>query len=282
MNQKAAATGPGAMFFVAIEQSFPPGVRILNDELALPILPLGSRIWVRLLRPVKRWLVRKTEAKVPGLWAGITTRKRYIGDALAEHPAAAIVDLGAGFDTRGCTQAGTPVWEVDLPLNIEAKRSRIRSLFGDVPRHLNLVPLDLDRGDIGSALTADGYSPDVATFFIWEGVSQYLSEEGTRGVFDFLAKAPANSRLVFTYVPKDFIDGDQLYGQEHLYREMLGEDSIWRFGIDPEGVDGLLAGLGWRVVEHLGYDELGERYVKPTGRELDWMAIERIVHARKS
>ena len=281
MSQKAAATGPGAMFFVAVEQAFPPGERILTDELALPILPLGSRAWVRLLRPVRNWLIRKTEAKVPGLWGGITARKRYIDDVLAEHPTQAIVILGAGFDTRGCRPNAAQVWEVDQPSNIDVKRRRLRTLFGEVPGHLTLVPIDFDREDLGTALAASGYPPEMTTFFIWEGVTQYLTEEGVRATFEFLARAPADSHLVFTYVPRAFIDGEDLFGQNHLHRKMLGSDPIWQFGIDPEGVDGLLAGFGWRVVEHLGYDDLGERYVKPTGRDLGWLGVERIVHARK-
>jgi O-methyltransferase involved in polyketide biosynthesis len=51
--------------------------------------------------------------------------------------------------------------------------------------------------------------------------------------------------------------------------------------LDPEKVDEFLGKYGWRVVEHLGYDELGERYVKPTGRKLLSMAIERMVYAEK-
>ena len=38
---------------------------------------------------------------------------------------------------------------------------------------------------------------------------------------------------------------------------------------------------GWHVVEHLGYEELAERYVKPTGRELASTPIERMVYAEK-
>jgi methyltransferase (TIGR00027 family) len=284
MSQQAAATGPGAMFFVAVEQGFPPCERILTDELALPILPLGSRIWVRLLRPVRRWLVRKTEARVPGLWGGIMARKRFIDDVISENPAEAVVNLGAGFDTRACRLpelADVPVWEVDLPVTVEAKRRRLQKIFGAVPEYLHLVPLDFDREDPGSALAASGYPTGAVTLFIWEGVTQYLTEEGFRATFAWLANAPTGSRLVFTYVPRDFVDGDRLYGQQHLYRKMVGEDPIWRVGLDPEGVDGLLAGHGWREVEHLGYDELDERYVKPTGRDLGWMGIERIVHARR-
>ena len=48
----------------------------------------------------------------------------------------------------------------------------------------------------------------------------------------------------------------------------------WTGGCYP-GVD------WWRLVEHLGYDELAERYMKPTGREIPSMMIERMVYATK-
>lgn len=284
MSRRAAQTGPGAMVLVAIEQGFEAGERILTDELCGPILPFGSRFWVRLLRPVCGWLVKKTEAKVPGLWGGILARKRYIDDAVCAFPAAAVVNLGAGFDTRAyrlAALADVPVWEVDQAGSLEAKRRRLEKIFGGLPEHVRLVPVDFDREDLGSALAAAGHPPDTVTFFIWEGVTQYLSEAGFTATFGFLAGAAPGSRLVFTYTPRDFIEGTRLYGQRHLHKKMLGREPLWHFGLDPDEVDRLLARYGWRTTEHLGYDELDERYVKPTGRELGWMAIERIVHGRK-
>jgi methyltransferase (TIGR00027 family) len=272
------------MVLVAIEQGFARGERILTDELAAPILPFDSRIWVRLLRPVCGWLVKKTEAKVPGLWGGIMARKRYIDDVVSDRPADAVVNLGAGFDTRAYRLpelAEVPVWEVDQSGSIDSKRSRLRKVLGGVPERVTLVPVDFDREDLAGALSAAGHPPDAVTFFILEGVTQYLSEAGFEATFGFLGRAAAGSRLVFTYTPRDFIEGAQLYGQPHLHKKMLGRNPLWHFGLDPDEVDGVLARYGWRTVEHLGYDELDERYVKPTGRELDWMAIERVVHARK-
>jgi methyltransferase (TIGR00027 family) len=272
------------MVLVAIEQGFAPGERILTDELAEPILPFDSRLWVRLLRPLNRWIVRKTEAKVPGLWGGIMTRKRYIDDAVSDCPADAVVNLGAGFDTRAYrlpALADVPVWEVDVPSSIDSKRRRLRKILGEVPKHVTLVPVDFDREDLASALAAAGHPADAVTFFIWEGVTQYLSEAGFDATFGFLARAAAGSRLVFTYTPRDFIEGTQLYGHPHLHKKMLGRKPLWHFGLDPDEVDEVLERFDWRTVEHLGYDALHERYVEPTGRELDWLAIERVVHARK-
>jgi methyltransferase (TIGR00027 family) len=276
------------MVLVAIEQGFPEGERIITDDLSYTILPFGSRVWVRMLGRFRNWLIKKTEGKVPGLWGGIMARKRYIDDIAAENADGqieAVVNLGAGFDTRAFrlqALAEVPVWEVDQPKIIDAKMSRLEQLFQQVPAHVTLVPIDFDHQDLATVLSSHGYQPVKMTLFILEGVTQYVTEDGIRATLDFLAKAPAGSRLVFTYTPKDFIDGKVFYGQEYLYKKMLLKDKIWLFGLDPETVDGFLGEYGWRVVEHLGYDELGERYVKPTGRELLSMAIERMVYAVKS
>jgi methyltransferase (TIGR00027 family) len=276
------------MVLVAIEQYFPEDDRIMTDELACRILPLGYRAEVRLIGRFKDGIVKKSEAKVPGLWGGIMARKRYIDDTVSETAddrTEAVVNLGAGFDTRAYrlpALADVPVWEVDQPQNIDSKRSRLEKLFEKTPTHVTLVPMDFDRQDLATVMEAHGYEPDRKTSFIWEGVTQYVTEAGIRATLDYLAGAPSGSRLVFTYTPKDFIDGKVFYGQEYLYKQMLVKDKIWLFGLDPEKVDSFLGEYGWRVLEHLGYDELDERYVKPTGRELQSMAIERIVSAEKS
>jgi len=288
MTRKAAKTGPGAMVLVAIEQGFPEAERITTDPLAYPILPLSSRVSVRLSLAARTWLVAKTEQKVPGLWGGIMARKQYIDDVISGAvggPIEQVVNLGAGFDTRAFRLPelrSIPVWEVDQPANIEIKRNRLLSIFGEVPGHVNLVSIDFDQQNLETALPIHGYTTSKKTFFIWEGTTQYVSEAGIWATLDFLEKVPAGSRLVLTYTPKDFIDGENFYGCEYLYKQMRIKDQIWLTGFDPQTISGLLARYGWKVREHLGYDELDERYVKPTGRKLGWMAIERIVEAEKT
>lgn len=288
MTQAAAKTGVGPTVTVAVEQHFPENQRIIEDNLAYSILPFPMRAFVRLMRPafVRDWMVRVSEKSAPGIWGGLMCRKRYIDEKLIESVAQidAVVDLGAGFDTRAYrlrALADAPVWEVDMPENIEPKRVRLQKLFGEVPAHVTLVRIDFDREDLGVVLASHGYSADKRTFFIWEAVTQYLTETGIRTTFDFLAKAARGSRLAFTYVRKDFRDGQVMYGQEGLYKKYVVKDKIWLFGMDPEGVENFLGAFGWRVVEHLSYEELAERYVKPTGRELASTPIERIVYAEK-
>lgn len=273
---------------VALEQNFPLSQRIITDESACSILPLGARVLVRLLRPdwARNWLVRTAEKQNPGIYGGLLCRKRFIDEKLLEslNHIDAVVNLGAGFDTRVYRLPALGrmrVWEVDQREIIDFKRIRLRKLFGAVPDHVTLTAIDFDHEELGAALAACGFVADTPTFFILEGVTQYLTDAAIRATFSFLASAAKGSRVAFTYVRKDFLDGRVLYGQENLYKRFIVNDRIWLFGMDPESVAGFLSSYGWRLVDDLQYEELARRYVKPTGRELSSTPVERIVYAEK-
>jgi O-methyltransferase involved in polyketide biosynthesis len=102
-----------------------------------------------------------------------------------------------------------------------------------------------------------------------------------RSTFAHLAGAPAGSRLDFTYVRADFISGDDLYGAPSLYRRFRLRRNVWKFGLAPEDVDDFLEGYGWRLIEQLGPNDLRERYVRPTGRDLPASEIEWSAYAEK-
>ena len=143
------------------------------------------------------------------------------------------------------------------------------------------MSVDFDAQELGSALASHGYSSDMQTVFVLEAVTQYLTMAGIQTTFDFLAKAQSGSRLVLTYVRKDFVEGRAFYDNEDLYKRLVLKDKVWLFGLNPEEVADFLAGYGWRVLEHVGYEDLADAYVKPTGRQLESLALERIVYAEK-
>jgi methyltransferase (TIGR00027 family) len=286
MANEAARTGSGPTTLVAIEQFFPRHQRIVDDRLAASILPLKSRAFLPLLRPARDWLVRLTEKGAPGVWALMMCRKRYIDEKLIESVGriGAIVNLGAGFDTRLYrlpALTNTPAWEVDQRENIDAKRSRLLRLFRALPAHVTLVPIDFDHENLSEVLTAHGYSTQIPTFFIWEGVTQYLTEPAVRATLSFLSAAATGSRLVFTYVLKDFLDGQNMFGHEYLYKRYIQKERLWLYGMAPESIKDFLASYGWSLIEDLDFAELAERYVKPTGRILSSTPIERVVYAQK-
>jgi hypothetical protein len=91
----------------------------------------------------------------------------------------------------------------------------------------------------------------------------------------------AASRLVFTYVRKDFINVINRYGAEPLYRRFRLRQVVWDFGIQPAEVSKFLNGHGWRLIEQAGPDLIVQRYIVPTGRSLLASPIEWSAYAEK-
>ena len=284
----AAQTAFGPMQQVAIEQYEPPDRRLVDDDLALAILPAGQRAMVRAMRwPfLRRLMISAGERTVPGSWTIIVGRKRFIDDKLnaALGNIDSVVDLGAGMDTRAyrlARRSDIPIFEVDLPVNIERKKAAIQRAIGALPSSVHLVPLDFERDDLIGALTGQGYRSDGRNFFIWEGVTQYLTEDAVRATLGALQPAVPGSRLVFTYVRRDFIDGTNMYGAALLYKRFRKRRQVWRFGLDPDEVSAFIAEYGWRLVEQAGPDYYLRNYIEPTGRNLTASQVEWTAYAEK-
>jgi methyltransferase (TIGR00027 family) len=283
----AAQTAFGPMVIAAVEQLEPADRRIVTDPLAVRFLPPALAMVVRACRwrGLRNRLVAATESKGKGIWGGMLCRKRYADDRVAEAVATGVdqvVVLGAGMDTRAYRLAATAwVYEVDLPANVDTKRARVRAALGEVPAHVRLVPVDFESGDLADSLTANGLQFDRPTMFVWEAVTQYLTEDGVRRTLALLAKAVAGSRLLLTYVRRDFLDGTDDHGAAGAYREFVLKQRVWHFGLAPAEVGPLLAEYGWTEDEQVGAAEYRHRYVEPAGRDLPVSELERFVSATK-
>jgi methyltransferase (TIGR00027 family) len=273
------------MVLVAVEQNERRDHRLVDDDLARSFLPQRLRIAVDLTRfsVARRLMIDMSERSGPGLWANLACRKRFIDEQLDQvlPGIEAVVVLGAGLDTRGCRLArrsDVPVFEVDLPINIARKATTVHRALGALPGSVRLVPVDFERDDLAAELADNGYDPKSRTFFIWEGVTQYLTENAVLATFDWLAGAAWGSRLAFTYVRRDFIEGTELYGSKTLYRKTREKPQMWFFGIQTDDVASFLDQYGWSLVEQAGPDYFLTHYVRPAGRklgasELEWTAI---------
>ena len=284
----AAQTAFGPMALAAVEQHEPPGRRLVDDDLAASFLPTPTRWLVAATRSsaLRRLFIAAMDRSGPGLWANLTCRKRYVADKLddALESTDAVVILGAGMDTRAyqlAPRTDIPVFEVDLPVNIARKTAAVRRVLGDVPPSVRFVELDFERDDLLTALAEHGYRREYRVFFIWEGVTQYLTGEAVRATLEGLRPVAPGSRLVFTYVRRDFIDGTNLYGTPTLYRRVRQRRQLWHFGIQPEEVQDFLAGYGWRLVEQAGPEQLVQRYIEPAGRNLTASQLEWSAYAEK-
>ena len=284
-----AQTAFGPMVLAAVEQNEPAGRRLVDDDLAELFLPASLRWLVAATRwgPARRLMIRGSEFTGPGLWVNMACRKRFIDDKLKEalDDIDTVVILGAGLDTRAyrlTRQVKIPVFEVDQPVNIAMKAKTVRRVLGELPLSVRLVALDFEQDDLLTALAEHGYRTDYRAFFVCEGVTQYLTEGGVRRTLEGLRAAAPGSRLVFTYVHRDFIDGSNRYGTRTLYRNTRQRHQLWQFGLQPDEVAGFIADYGWRLVEQAGPDEFVQRYVEPTGRKLPASQLEWSAYAEKT
>ena len=287
MTKAAAKTSADPIAIVAVEQFFPPHQRIIEDHLAQQILPLSIRTVVKLMRYgfIRDWLINYSEKTNPGIWGGILCRKRYIRDKLTDmsNGIAGVVNLGAGLDTLSYTLdsiSKLPIWELDQNIIIKSKQLHLTKILDPFPDNVKSVPIDFDHEDIGNVLEKNGYSPNKKIFFIWEAVTQYLEEKSVKKIFEFLSQAHSGSKIVFTYIRKDFLEGNNLYNMDDIYKRFV-LSSKWLFGMYPDEWPQFLENYGWRLVEDVGADDLEEKYMKPVGRVFESTAIERIIFAEK-
>ncbi|NVN50249.1 SAM-dependent methyltransferase [Mycolicibacterium hippocampi] len=284
----AAQTAFGPIVLSAIEHNEPTERRLVDDDLAASFLPARYRLLVRLTRfdAVRRTALAAVDRSGPGLWASIACRKRYIDERLSDPIIEfdTVVVLGAGLDTRAyriARHSELPVFEVDQKVNIEHKAAVVQRALGAAPASVHLVEVDFEHDELIPALEAHGYRGGDRTFFIWEGVTQYLTPEAVRETLRQLSDAAPGSRLIFTYVRQDFIDGTQRYGAEAVFRRFRQRTQVWKSGLVPEEVGELLAEYGWRLVEQAGPSYFRDTYIRPTGRVLSASPIEWTVLAER-
>jgi methyltransferase (TIGR00027 family) len=184
------------MVIVACEQHVPDGQRLVDDSLAAAFLPPGLRLLARACRwpSVRNLLIRASEKKAPGVWGGMACRKRYIDEKVTQaiqDGVDAMVILGAGLDTRAyrlVAPTGVHTYEVDLPANISYKHARLRALYGGVPEYVTLVLIDFEHEDLGAVLAAHGFRTENRTLFLWEAVTQYLTEDAVERLSRFFQR----------------------------------------------------------------------------------------------
>jgi methyltransferase (TIGR00027 family) len=282
----AAQTAFGPMVLAAVEHNEPPERRLVDDDLAESFLPAYLRAFVRATRvgAFRKAVIAASDRSGPGLWASLACRKRFIDERLSDplNAIGKVVILGSGLDTRPYRVArhnDLPVFEVDQQLNIDRKAALVHKVLGGLPASVRLVAVDFERDDLMSALAAQGFHDDGATLFIWEGVTQYLTPEGVHATFEQLRQAAPGSRLIFTYVRQDFIDGVNLYGAQTLYRRVRKRRTLWKSGFEPERLEEILRGYGWRLIEQAGPGYYRDTYIRPTGRKLSASQLEWTAHA---
>lgn len=188
------------------------------------------------------------------------------------------VILGAGLDTFAFRNpeflARHKVYEVDHPLTQADKRKRLsRAGFEESENHI-FVPVDLEKGELASALEAAGFDRRKKTFFSLLGVSYYIGKSETADFLRALSSLSSDgSTLLFDYASAGIFLSDVPRVTRMLGMAKAGGEEM-RSSYDYFSMEQLLSDAGFLVYELLTPRDIEKRFIQ--GKVKDMRAFENI------
>jgi len=273
----------------AAESYYPEDERLFYDRIAFYLLPPLWKLFLKLMKfsPLREMIFSKRDREMPGVIGNLLYRTKYIDDVLKENlkEIEQLLILGSGFDTRAYRFDGVEklkVFEVDHPQTISKKRKGLKKLYKKIPDHVRLVEIDFDKKKLEEVLLDNNFAFNKKTLVIWEGVTQYIEQKSVDKIFDFFADLETGSKILFSYVKKEIVDGSdrsEVDQQIISFVEEMGLD--WKTGIESSKIETILNDNGLNLIEDVGREEYKKRYSHLTSREINIYAGERIVYAEK-
>jgi methyltransferase (TIGR00027 family) len=219
-------------------------------------------------------------------------RTRFIDQALERAVANGVthvVILGAGFDSHAyrCQDllANVRIFEVDRPATQAFKKQRVQDAIGGPPANLTYVPIDIQHEDLAVVLRRHGHDQSQRTFFIMEGVTMYVPEEGVRATLRYVASHPPGSAIVFDFMYRPMIDmlrnidwasvPDSFKPYVRRFLDLI-KDEPWVFGIPVGGERSFLSEVGLELREALtigGEESLARYATKADGTQVGAQAM---------
>ncbi|HEX3049576.1 MAG TPA: SAM-dependent methyltransferase, partial [Aggregatilineaceae bacterium] len=194
-----------------------------------------------------------------------------------------MVILGAGLDTRPYRLNGmdqVKVFEVDLPSVQNEKKKQIQKHFGQLPKNVSFVPIDFDTQALETVFADSAFDSSQPAVFIWEGVTQYISEAAVLKTLAFIGQSAPGSLLIFTYVLKSVIERrSSIDGADKIMDRVSKGNAPWVFGLKPADVPPFLKPFHLKLIADVGSADYQARYLKPLGRNLVVSQMERVVQA---
>ncbi|MCO4746189.1 MAG: SAM-dependent methyltransferase [Proteobacteria bacterium] len=243
--------------------------RAAEQRRAEPIVedPLAARFLPRALRAAAWTWGTLPPRAVVGLSTYVLARHAFLDRAIQQalsDGAEQVVLLGAGYDSRAWRLAeplgDRVIWEVDHPATSARKSTLARGLPATTRR---VVAVDFERQRLEDRLLEEGFDPKLRTFWVWEGVSMYLTRAA---VLDTLAtikrmSGPGSSIGMDLWF---YLDDPRMAatwrrmsaGMLHLFGEPI------TFGVHPEEAAAFFASQGFAIRDLADAAALRQRHVR--------------------
>ncbi|HML07655.1 MAG TPA: class I SAM-dependent methyltransferase [Xanthobacteraceae bacterium] len=274
--------------FRALESARRRDARLFSDPWAKRFLRPSLRIAAAAacLPPVNSAISAFIDQRWPGARPSGIARTRYIDEALTDalqDGLDQVVILGAGFDSRAYRIPGivrARVFEVDRPATSRIKQAVLRRTLGTLPSHVTYIAVDFNRNSLAQALGAVAIDLDRPIFFLWEGVTNYLTEHAVDATLRYAATAVGRSRILFTYVDRDVLRPRGTFRGTAAVRDLLREvGEPWTFGFAPAELPHYLDARQLRLISDVDSLTYRARYMGRQGRHLIGYEFYRIAVA---
>eukprot|EP00293_Proteomonas_sulcata_P002765 CAMPEP_0184326728 /NCGR_PEP_ID=MMETSP1049-20130417/142715_1 /TAXON_ID=77928 /ORGANISM="Proteomonas sulcata, Strain CCMP704" /LENGTH=284 /DNA_ID=CAMNT_0026648935 /DNA_START=370 /DNA_END=1224 /DNA_ORIENTATION=+ len=248
------------------------------DSLALRFMRHVNAPWVLWINfqinlrieSLQYWLTRTTFSSQMYRWFKIPIdtatflqlRTCWIDDFVQEfasrysNTSSQLVILGAGYDSR-CYRltklpSGMTKFEVDAQGTQKLKKQILTKINVDHSA-VRFVTCDFGTEDWVDKLEEKGFSKNIPTCFVWEGVTVYLTEDDVISTLKTVKQCAPG-----TIIGYDF-NAPWLVSKYKEKTKGFGEE--WKFGVTPEGNRDLIKKTGLKVLEILESDEMNLRSV---------------------
>jgi len=286
---RSSKTAQYMALFRTIESTRPPRRRLFHDPYAhlflSPKLRVASAVAaVPLIGNIVPWIL---DSFWPGARTSAIARTRFIDDRLrrALHEGyRQVVILGAGFDSRAYRMAefaGLNVIEVDHPATSREKQKTLKRGIHGLPPSVQYLEIDFNTEELQGATGRVAFDPLAPTVVIWEGVTNYLSEEAVNSTFESLKVIFARCFLLFTYIDRAVLEGSPSFdGTASVEQRLRKVGERWTFGFDPDALPAYLGDRGYHLLEDVGSIQYRTAYLPARKRLLRGYEFYRIAVAQ--
>jgi methyltransferase (TIGR00027 family) len=245
--------------------------RALHTEVDAPPPVLADVIGLKLAAPPENWRERPDmhPEGTKGYRAAIVARARYVEDLVKERLRAGVgqyVILGAGLDTfvQRNPEIATKlrVFEIDKPATQQWKRQRLEALGFCMPKHLHLVPVDFEAGELWlEKLKLHGFDAGKPAIVASTGVSMYLTKEAVLDSLHQLARLAPGSTLAMSFLlTLDLIDLAERAQHEMVYERAKAAGTPFISFFKPAEIVAMAREAGFREAAHISRADMIQRY----------------------
>jgi len=266
--EKTSRTAQYMAFFRALETK--QRERLFSDPYAIHFLDSKLRIATRLSKYplIAKYIFYTINKKIPGALSSGIARTKYI-DILLEKAVSngieQVIILGAGFDTRAVRLdflKSVSVIEIDHPNTSNFKAEIYRNRIGRIPENVRFLQIDFNKQNLNQLALENNIDFSKPTAIIWEGVTNYLTEEAVKSTFSFISKFANKSQIIFTYVHKDIlVNPTSFLGGKKLLEDLEKLEEHWTFGFLPEELSNYLNQFNIQLFEDLGAYDYREKFL---------------------